>query len=150
MLIIQWLMLAPRKTVLGDAHMEYYIKNMQILICLIRRQKPPTHGEQCSLFPSFPLWEMGNTGSHFDASHIFRVSTGRKKWQDPLMSWGFPLGSEVSRRQRTEEPNMVRARSLTFPCLTMNGYNLQSAGKEKARIYCGHPKFKFLSKCPRL
>ena len=31
----------------------------------------------------------------------------------------------------------------------MNGYNLQKCpGKEKARIYGGQPKFKFLSKFP--
>lgn len=36
-----------------------------------------------------------------------------------------------------------------FPCLTMNGYNFQKCpGKNKARIYSGHPKFKFLSNCP--
>lgn len=56
-MLIQWLMLAPRKTVLGDAHMEYYIKNMQILICLIRRYKPPTDGEQVAHSVSkLPLW----------------------------------------------------------------------------------------------
>ena len=49
-------MLSPRKTVLGDAHMDAYvhpyayayIKNMQILICLIRRHQPPTHGEHAA------------------------------------------------------------------------------------------------------
>ena len=41
-------MLSPRKTVLGGAHMECYIKNMQILICLIRRHQPPTHGEHAA------------------------------------------------------------------------------------------------------
>lgn len=50
-------MLAPRKTVLGDAHMECYIKNMQILICLIRRNQPPTHGEHVAHSVSkLPLW----------------------------------------------------------------------------------------------
>ena len=101
--LIQWLMLSPRKTVLGDAHMECYIKNMQILICLIRRHQPPTHGEHVAHSVSkLPLW-----GKETHQIILMQVTfsvyplegIGHKV---PSMSWGFPAGSEVSRRQNRE------------------------------------------------